>query len=117
MGPHPALAADVTPLPAAAPGITFMTVLLVAARCVMRLHFSYRGMLADLQEVTVQLASNAIILVDGHGPAVKCEACGAEEMLPQEEYPRAQRVKVRETRASEGLASPGQADDVASEPT
>ena len=79
------------------PGITFTTVLLVAARCFMRLHFSYRGTPEDLWAMTVVLASCALRRVETHHTAVKCEACGAEERLVRQEkkYMPARRMKVR----------------------
>ena len=83
-----------TSLLRATPGITYTTVLLVAARCFMRLHFSLRGLPEDMRALALTLASTALIMAEVCCPMVRCEACGAEEPLPQEDYPRAQRNKV-----------------------
>ena len=83
-----------TSLVPASPGITYTTVLLVAARCFLRLHFSFRGLPEDLRALSLALAAQAMTMVQSFRPAVKCEACGAEELLPQEDYPRAERIKV-----------------------
>ena len=83
-----------TPLLPATPGITYTTVLLVAARCFIRLHFSLRGLPEDLRALSLTLASTALTMAQMCCPMVRCEACGAEEPLPHEDYPRAERIKV-----------------------
>ena len=85
---------NMTPLLPATPGITYTTVLLVAARCFIRLHFSLRGLPEDLRALSLTLASTALIMAQMCCPMVRCEACGAEEPLPHEDYPRAERIKV-----------------------
>ena len=94
-----------TPLSPAMPGITYTTVLLVAACCFVRLHFAVRGTAEDVRAVTVRLAQAAVDRADAARPAVRCEACGAEELLPAGDYPRAQRIKVR---SAQGLWRAGQ---------
>ena len=69
--------------------------LLIAARCFLRLHFSLRGLPEDLRALSVALATQAMTMAQAFRPAVRCEACGAEELLPREYYPRAERIKVR----------------------
>ncbi len=41
------------------------------------------------------LAGCALDRAEAHGPGVACEACGAREELPWEDYPRAAVVKAR----------------------
>ena len=99
---HTALAKVTVSLVVATPGITFTTVLLVAARCFMRLHFSYRGTPDDLWAMTLMLTSCAICRAEAPHTLVKCEACGLEERLVKQEddYARAKRMKVRKCSAT-----------------
>ena len=69
--------------------------LLVAARCFLRLHFSLCGLPEDLRALSMALATQAMTMAQALRPAVRCEACGAEELLPREDYLRAERIKVR----------------------
>ena len=92
---HARVAMGITSHSPAMPGITYTTVLLVAARCFVRLHYALRGTAADVRALTLKLATAAVEKANWAHPAVRCEACGAEELLPlREDYPRAQRVKV-----------------------
>ncbi|KAK9825852.1 hypothetical protein WJX81_004094 [Elliptochloris bilobata] len=75
-------------------GITFVTVLLVAARCFLRLHFSFRGSPDELSSQTEMLVHSAVSLAVEHRAAVVCEACCDGELLPLEQHPRAQHIKV-----------------------
>ena len=94
---HSALAKVMMSFLVAMPGITFTTVLLVAARCFMRLHFSYRGSPEDLWAMTVVMTSCALCRAETPHTAVKCEACGTEERLVKQEddCARAKCMKVR----------------------